>query len=133
MTATVGDADLIGRVALTVPMTVACDAPSPGLVTFFQTVRVVVEQPAGKGIARATADIGNSYPALLFPCDGTATSLSVSVLADPTGPPFHGGKAVVRITLTSEAGTPFPFSPGSFMSPFERQTTVVGPTEVRLR
>ncbi len=75
----------------------------------------------------------NFYPALLFPCDGTSTVLSASVLADPTGPPFHGGKAVVRITVSSNAGTPVPFSPGAFTSPFETQTTVVGPTEVRLR
>lgn len=132
MTATLGDVDLIGRVALTVPLTVTCDAPGPGLAVAGQTVSVVVEQAAGKEIARGTASVFGFSPTLLFPCDGTPASLSVSVLADPAGPPFHGGRAVVRVTVTSEAGVPFPCCPGSFMGPFERQTAVVGPTVVRL-
>ncbi|HET6600324.1 MAG TPA: hypothetical protein VFG57_00060 [Gaiella sp.] len=133
MTATLGEPNLVGKVALDVPITVTCDPPSFGLEMFFQTVSVVVEQAAGKQIARGSAAIANSYPQLLFPCNGTAVALSVPVLADATGPPFHGGKAVVRVTLTAEAGVPLPCCPGSYMSPFERQTAVVGPAEVRLR
>ena len=131
MTATLGEPELIGRVALTVPVTVSCDAPSPGLVVYSQSVSVVVEQAAGKEIARGSASIFGFFPALLFPCDGTPATLSVSVLADPTGPPFHGGRAVARVTVTADAGVPLPF--GGFTSPFERQNAVAGPVEVRLR
>ena len=132
MTTTLGDVDLIGRVALTVPLTVTCDAPSPGLAVAWQNVSVVVEQAAGKEIARGSATVVGFSPTPIFPCDGTPYPLPVSVLADPAGPPFHGGRAVVRLTVTSEAGVPFPCCPGSFMGPFERQTAVVGPTVVRL-
>lgn len=132
MTAALGETDLIGRVALTVPITVTCDAPSPGLAVAGQTVNVVVEQAAGKQIARGSGMVVGFSPGLLFPCDGTPASLSASVLADAMGPPFHGGKAVVRVTVTSEAGVPFPCCPGSFMGPFERQTATIGPTVVRL-
>ena len=55
MTATVGEPDLIAKVAITVPVAVTCDAPTSGLVVFFQTVSVVVEQAAGKEIARGSA------------------------------------------------------------------------------
>jgi hypothetical protein len=133
MTATLGEADLIGRVAISVPVTVTCNAPSPGLLVFSQSVSVVVEQASGKQIARGTAGIGGSFPNLLFACDGTQKTLSVSVLADPAGPPFHGGSAVMRVTATATAGVPFACCPGSYGSPFETQTAVIGPTDVRLR
>ena len=132
MTTTLGAVDLLGRVALTLPLTVTCDAPSPGLAIAGQSVSVLVEQAAGKEIARGSATLVGFSPTPLFPCDGTPASLSVSVLADPAGPPFHGGRAVVRVTVTSEAGVPFPCCPGSFMGPFERQTAIVGPAVVRL-
>jgi hypothetical protein len=133
MTATLGEPDLIARVALTVPVTVTCDAPSPGLVVFSQSVSVVVEQAAGKDIARGTGNVFSSFPALTFPCNGTPTPLTVGVLADPNGPPFHGGPAVVRVTVSATAGVPLPCCPGAFMGPFETQTAVIGPAEVRLR
>jgi hypothetical protein len=132
MTATVGEPNLIGRVALTVPVTVTCDAPSPGLAVASQSVSVLVEQASGKGIARGTANLFNFFPAQLFPCDGTATTLTASVLADPNGPPFHGGKVVVRATVRAEAGVPFPCCPGSFMGPFETQVADTGPVLVKL-
>ena len=132
MTTTIGDVDLIGKVALTVPVTVTCDPPSAGLAISGQTVSVVLEQAAGKQIARASGAVSGFSPTTLFPCDGTATSLSVSVLADPAGPPFHGGKAVARVTVTSEAGVPLACCPGAFMGPFERQTAVAGPIAVKI-
>jgi hypothetical protein len=132
MTTTIGDVDLIGKVALTVPISVTCDAPSPGLAIAGQTVTVVLEQAAGKEIARASTTVSGFSPTPLFPCDGTPTPLSVSVLADPAGPPFHGGRAVARVTVISEAGVPLPCCPGSFMGPFERQTAVIGPIAVKL-
>ena len=132
MTTTIGDVGLIGKVSLTVPITVTCDAPSPGLAIIGQNVSVTLEQAAGKQIARASATVAAFSPTLLFPCDGTPASLSVSVLADPAGPPFHGGKAVARVTVKSEAGVPFPCCPGSFTGPFETQTAVAGPILVKL-
>jgi hypothetical protein len=132
MTATVGEPELSAKVLITVPVTVSCDPVSPGLVVFSQSVSVLVEQASGRDIARGTASVFASFPQpLLFACNGTPTTLSVSVLADPNGPPFHGGRAVVRVTATADAGVPLPF--GGFTSPFERQSVTVGPTEIRLR
>jgi hypothetical protein len=131
MTATLGEPELIAKVLVTVPVTVSCDPVSPGLVVFSQSVSVLVEQASGRDIARGTGNVFAGFPQpLLFPCNGTPTTLSLSVLADPTGPPFHGGRAVVRVTATADAGVPNPF--GGFVAPFERQSVIVGPTEVRL-
>lgn len=132
MTAAVGEPQLSAKVLIDVPMTVSCDPVSPGLVVFMQSVTVLVEQASGRQIARGTQTVFASFPQpLLFACDGTPTTLSVSVLADPSGPPFHGGRAVVRVTATAEAGVPLPF--GGFTGPFERQSVTVGPLETRLR
>jgi hypothetical protein len=134
MTVTVGEPELIAKVAITVPVTVTCDPVSTGLVVFSQSVSVLVEQASGRDIARGTASLFASLPqALLFPCNGAPTTLSVSVLADPTGPPFHGGRAVARVTASAEAGVPLGCCPGGpFIAPFESQRVLVGPMEVRL-
>ena len=132
MTATVGEPDLIAKVAITVPVTVSCDPPSPGLAISSQSVSVLVEQASGKSIARGSASLFNVFPQLLFPCDGTSTTLSVSILADPNGPPFHGGRAVVRVNASVSAGMPLPFCTNCFGPPFESQSVAGLPTQVKL-
>lgn len=95
-------ATLQSRVLLTLPVTVSCDPVGD----FFAMSFVSVEQAAGRQIARGT---GFNFP--LPVCDSTPHTYPVSVLADASGPPFHGGQAVafasVNIfgSLGSEGGS----------------------------
>ena len=132
VTATVGEPDLVGRLAITVPVTLTCDAPSPGLVIMSQSLVVRVQQAAGREIARGTAQLFAFSSRLLFPCDGTEATILVDVVADPAGPPFHGGPALVTGSVRAEAGVPFPCCPGSFTGPFETQSADLGLVEVRI-
>jgi len=133
MTLAVGSPELAARIAVTVPVTVTCSPFSPSLTLISQSVTVRVEQAAGRAIARGTGSLFTSFPSpQLFPCDGSLHELSVAVVADPAGPPFHGGKAIVTVTGSSDAGTPSPFGQG-FIAPFERQTASIPAVEVRLR
>ena len=132
MTLAVGSPELTARIAVTVPVTVSCDPFSPSLTVFSQSITVRVEQAAGREIARGTGTLFSSFPSpLLFACDGNAHELPVTVLADPAGPPFHGGKAIVSVNGSAEAGTPNPFGSG-FMAPFDRQTVSVPAVQVHL-
>lgn len=131
MTVSVGTPDLTARVAIDVPVSVTCNPFSPGLVAYSQTVSVLVEQAAGTQIARGSTGVFNPYPALLFPCDGSAHTLTLTLVADPSGPPFHGGPAIVRASATATAGTPLVCCPGAFTVPFETQS-ISTLTEVRL-
>ena len=132
MTLAVGSPELTARIVVTVPVTVTCDQFSPTLTVFSQSISIRVEQAAGRAIARGTGQVFSSFPSpLLFPCDGNAQEILVSVLADPAGPPFHGGKAIVSANGSAEAGTPSPFGSG-FIAPFDRQTVSVPSVEVRL-
>jgi hypothetical protein len=98
-------ATLQSRVLLTLPITVSCDPVGD----FFTMSFVSVEQAAGTQIARGT---GFNFPQPI--CDSTSRTYPVSVLADPSGPPFHGGQAVafasVNIfgSLGSEGGSAGP-------------------------
>ena len=115
MTLAVGSPELAARIAVTVPVTVTCNPFSPSLTLISQSVTVRVEQAAGRAIARGTGSLFTSFPSpQLFPCDGTAHELPVTVLGEnPAGPPFHGGKAIVELVNGwAEAGTPNPFGSG---------------------
>ena len=114
MTATVGDPELVAKVAITVPVTVNCDPPSAGLTVATQSVSVLVEQASGRDIARGTGNLFTGFPQpLLFPCNGTPTTVPVNVLADPLGPPFHGGRAVAESRRQRMRAFPRRSVPGS--------------------
>jgi hypothetical protein len=133
LTITPGIPDLVARVLVVVPVTVTCEPFSPGLTVSSQFVTVRVEQAAGKEIAFGTGTLGGTFDRPLFPCDGAEHTVSVSVLADPAGPPFHGGRAVLTAGASAQAGVPLPCCPGAFGPPFEFQQVSVAPIEVRLR
>jgi hypothetical protein len=83
------------RVAVTVPVTISCSPFDPALL-LSEVVTVSVEQAAGTGIAHGTASVGDPMlfgGPLLFPCDSTGHTFSMTVLADTSGRPFHGGQA----------------------------------------
>ena len=123
MTVSLGIPSLSGRVAITEPVTVSCSPFDPSLVAFGQSVTVNAEQASGRSIARGSGTSANS-----FACDGSQTTVPVSVLADPAGPPFHGGPAVISASAQASAGTPCAFAPpGSFTSRFESQNASAGP------
>ena len=134
LTVTIGAPDLsTDRVSITVPVTVSCAPFDASLTHFASDVRVTVQQASGRQIARGTGSITSFLPDLLFPCDTTEHTLTVVVLADPLGPPFHGGPAALSARVTASAGTPcFPGSTNCFTN-LSGQLALVGPTTVNLR
>jgi hypothetical protein len=133
MTATVGTPDLSAKVLITVPVAVSCSPFSSAVTLFAESVSVQIEQSAGQAIARGSGGTFSFLPTLLFPCDDIERTVSVDVLADPDGPPFHGGQAVLTGSASAEAGTPcFPGSTTCFTSPFEPQSVQLGPKVVHL-
>jgi hypothetical protein len=123
MTITLGQPSLSARVAITVPVTVSCAPPSdPSLPLSSAGVSVSVEQAAGKQIAHGVTSLnfmGGPVPPP-FTCDGTNQTLNVTVLADPSGAPFHGGQAVVSASAFASFGF------------IEGQSASVGPTALHL-
>jgi hypothetical protein len=99
-------ATLQSRVLLTVPVTVTCEP----IGDFFGMSFVSVEQASGRQIARGSGFIPT------VTCDSAPHAYLVSVLADASGPPFHGGQAVVTAvvslfgSLGSESGSAGPQS-----------------------
>ncbi len=127
MTISLGSPALSSRIAVTEPVTVSCSPFDPGLVVYDQSVTVSVEQASGRSIATGS---GNGYSA--FPCDGSQTTVPVTVLGDPSGPPFHGGSAVISASAQASAGTPCGFEPGCYFPPFEDQGAGAGPVRLNL-
>jgi len=101
-------ADLIGRVAVQVPVTVTCGPFAPG--TFFVFGFVSVSQASGREIASG----GTQFTGVQ--CDGAPQTVTLAVSANTSGPPFHNGKAVATASV-SVAG----------------ESATVGPQEIRLR
>jgi hypothetical protein len=96
MTIRVGDPDVVSRVAVRVPLVVNCSPFTAGLTPVDRRVMATVQQAAGKQIARGSGVNGFvSATGLFFVCDGTDQAVSVTVTADPAGPPFHGGRAIL--------------------------------------
>jgi hypothetical protein len=128
MTISPGTPSLTGRVAITEPVTVMCSPFDATLTPTGESINVQVEQAAGKAIAHGTATSSSFTPTLLFPCDGTQTTVPITIYADPTGPPFHRGKAVFTETASAGAATPcFPGSTTCFTNPSTSQTATTGP------
>jgi hypothetical protein len=117
-TLTIGTPKLLDRVIVNVPLAVTCDVGNPSSV-FFPPF-VTIEQAAGKQIATGTGTA--SVPSLPFTvnCDGiTVISFVVPVLAAASGPPFHGGPAVITASF-------------SVSGPGGSESASVGPVSVRL-
>ena len=128
MTVRLGDAQLTAKVAINVPVIVSCSAFDPQLVHFSSNVYVNVQQAAGKGIAYGSGGAYGSDPPL-FPCDGAEHTVSATVLANPAGPPFHGGKAVVSASAFATAGESC--GTGCYFN-LTGQSATLGPVATRL-
>ena len=123
VTVAVGDAQLVGKVAALVPLTVTC-GPLAG--TFSAGGTVSLAQARGKEIAHGSGFFNNSgintTPTPII-CDGTPRQVVATVTADPNGPPFKNGTAVASATFTVNTTT----------FPFTSESAATGPVEVRLR
>jgi hypothetical protein len=108
-------------------------AVRPSLTLIGEMASVSVEQASGKSIAHGSGSIfGSLNSALPFPCDGAAHTVSVNVLADPSGPPFHGGPAVFSAFAHAQAGTPcYPGSTNCFFIVADEGGNV-GPTSLTM-
>lgn len=132
MTASIGTPNLIARVFVEVPVTVSCPPFDPSLTHYASNVEVKVQQASGRQVAQGVGSVNGFFPNVLIPCDGTEYTVTVPVLASPSGPPFHGGPAVFSATVTAQAGTPcFPGSTDCFFGG-GGQFAIVGPTAVNM-
>ena len=127
MTMSLGAPSLLKRVAIIQPVTMSCSGFDPSLVVWTESVNVSVEQAAGRQIAHGSA-LGGPSP--LFGCDGTQNTFSVVISADSSGPPFHGGSAVV--TANGSVGAANSCGPGCAFAPFESAFASSGPTSEKL-
>lgn len=107
MTLRIGKPALSGRVSITVPLTISCSPFDPSLTLIETTADVSVEQASGTGIARGSGEAFGDilYGPTAWLCDGTDQTVPVTVLADPAGPPFHGGPAVFWASAFAVGGT----------------------------
>ncbi|MEA2633994.1 MAG: hypothetical protein QOH92_761 [Chloroflexota bacterium] len=83
-------ATLTAKVEVAVTVTASC--PS-GWSTMFNSVSI--EQAVGKSIARGTAYMAG------IQCTGADQVIPVTILADPLGPPFKKGTAIVSASLSA--------------------------------
>jgi hypothetical protein len=91
VTITVGaTGTLQSRIVATVPVRITCGPLEVSVVQESATI----EQAAGTAIAH-----GSGFSDQPVVCDGTAQPNTFTFLADPSGPPFHGGNAAVSISL----------------------------------
>jgi hypothetical protein len=133
MTISVGPtASLSSRVAVTAPVTVSCTPFDPSLTLVDETINVTVEQASGRSVAHGTGSAGAFTPSLLFACDNSQATIPVTISADTSGPPFHGGTAVATAMAFAQAGIPCGFpAPGCFQI-LDSQTATSSATTVRM-
>src|ERR1700748_1468963 len=77
MTVTLGTPNLTGRVAITVPVTVTCSAFDPSLTLSNEGINMQVEQASGRAIAHGASSSFGFVPNLLFPCDGSQSTIPI--------------------------------------------------------
>jgi len=135
MTMTFGSPKLsASHVAITVPVTVSCAPFDPSFV-LTQSISVSVEQGSGTGIAFGSASLGeNFFPdgnPIPAPCDGATHTLTLTVFANTSGRPFHGGPATFSGSGLVIAWQSCGF-PGCFTQAGS-ESAQAGPTTVPLR
>jgi hypothetical protein len=105
LTLSLGSARLIDRTVVTLPVTVSCSIdPSVANYIFNETLAASVQQPAGRSFATASVMLSGSQTNPIFPCDGSSTTVNLAMVANPGGPPFHRGTAIVTVGESVQAG-----------------------------
>lgn len=133
VSASAGPGTLTGKVAITIPVNISCtpfwDPNTQQLVDEF--INLNVEQASGREIAHANGFARSDFTGpQLFQCDGSSVTIPISMLADPTGPPFHGGSVVVSGVVGVDAAQSCGF-PGCFFN-FVQQQVPIGPQQVKV-
>jgi hypothetical protein len=131
MTVSLGEPTLTARLAISQPVTVNCSAFDPSLVHYASSVSLQASQASGREIAHGFGGAFGFIPNLLYPCDGADHTVTGTVTADPSGPPFHGGKVLVSAWAMASAGTPCNPENTCFFG-IQDQTATTGPTALKL-
>ena len=129
MTASLGAPSLSARVAVNVPVTVSCDPFDPSLTLVEGGAFLTVEQASGSSIAHGSNFSGGFVPDVPFVCDSAPHKFTATVVADTSGPPFHGGSAI--ISGSASAGAGIDFGGGGFQT-IASQVAAIAPVEVKL-
>jgi hypothetical protein len=115
-------------------VTVTSSPFDPKLTLDSESINVQVEQAAGKARAHGSGFTRGFTPTLLFPCDGSQSTIPITIYADAAGPPFHRGRAVFAETASAGAATPFfPGSTTCFTNPSAIQSAGTGPIALAMR
>ncbi len=116
-----GTANLIGKVVAQVPVTATCGLFDPTLPFQFSTA-VTLTQARAKEIAQGSGFVGVNTTGTTVPvvCDGTPQSFVMNINANPSGPPFKNGTAVLSAFASAGAFPTF-------------ESASVGPQTIRLR
>lgn len=131
-TLSVGAPNLTDKTLITLPVTVSCSIdPAVANYIFDESISVNVQQPAGRSFATASGSLSGYQVNPVFLCDGSTKTVSIAVLANPTGPPFHGGPAILSVGVSVVAG--FEAFPGCGCGPITfSDSSSVGPQSVTL-
>jgi hypothetical protein len=126
----VGQPELTAGVSVNVPVTVTCTVSDPTFTQSSDSVSVSISQAVNKEIAHGSGGVFGGPSMfqplpLLFACDGTPTSVAVSVPAATDGPPFKRNKEAVVTAAASVFG--------SGATGFVADTGSSGPVAVRLK
>jgi hypothetical protein len=109
---TVGEPTLSAdRNSITVPVTISCSPFDPSLTVFSTVVSLTVRQEDAQASGVASAGFPS---AMVFTCDGTSQTVTVTAVADPSTSHFHPGPAVVSVFARAMAGIPCPDRPLCF-------------------
>jgi hypothetical protein len=131
MTVTVGQPAIMAGVSVNVPVTVTCGTVEATFTQTNDSVTVSIAQAIdkttiahGTGYASGGSSMYGPVP-LLFPCDGTPTTIAVTVPAATDGPPFKRNKDAV-VTAQSFASA---FGPVGYVT----ESGSSGPVTVKLK
>jgi hypothetical protein len=127
-----GGTSLIGRVVLTVDADITCQPRPPSeypVVSGWEdaSLRVWIRQASGRSVTAGFSQIFFDGDAV---CDGSPHTMTASVSADPSGPPFKRGSAVLAIAGSASY---FVFNQETGEDSFHRASASTGWQQVRLR
>ena len=131
-TLSTGTPSLTDKTLITLPVTVTCSIdPAVANYIFDESISATVQQPAGRSFATGTGVLFGYQANPVFLCDGSTKTVTIAMLANPAGPPFHGGPAILTVGVSVTAG--FEAFPGCGCGPITfSDSSRVGPMWVTL-
>lgn len=131
-TLSTGTPSLTDKTLITLPVTVTCSIdPAVANYIFDESISATVQQPAGRSFATGTGVLFGYQANPVFLCDGSTKTVTIAMLANPAGPPFHGGPAILTVGVSVTAG--FEAFPGCGCGPITfSDSSSVGPKSVTL-